>query len=108
MKAKELRHRLKIYKKMQSKNEFQELDYDEVVFIKEIFASCKNLIVENKEQGNITNKTSFCEFEVRFLELDMSYLIEFEGDRYEILSIQDEGMSKRFLKIKARKIDDYN
>ncbi|TDJ85385.1 head-tail adaptor protein [Campylobacter volucris] len=110
MNAKALRHRLKIYKKYQEQNEFKELDHDKEIFIKEVFASCKNLIIENKEQNNISSKLYQCEFVIRFLELDMSYFIVFKNEKYEILNIQDENDNRQFLKLKARKINenDYN
>ncbi|AJC87795.1 head-tail adaptor protein [Campylobacter insulaenigrae] len=106
MNAKALKHRLKIYKKEQIKNEFQELDHEKEVFVKEVFASCKNLIIENKEHNNISCRLYQCEFVIRFLELDMSYFFIFKNEKYEILNMQDEGNNGQFLKIKAKKINE--
>ncbi|HEG0602787.1 MULTISPECIES: phage head completion protein [Campylobacter] len=102
MKANTFKHRIKIYKKEQSKNEFNELDFTQELLFKEVYASCKNLSVESKNLDDGVSQIATHEFELRFLELDFSYFIVFREKKYEILSIQDTDQNKQFLKIKAR------
>ncbi|EHU3473162.1 head-tail adaptor protein [Campylobacter jejuni] len=104
MKVNTFRHRIKIYKKEQSKNEFLENDFTQDLLFKEVYASCKNLSTDVKElQGGLSLATTH-EFELRFLELDFSYFLVFKDEKYEIVSLEDEKQDKKFLKIKARKI----
>ncbi|MGM9095462.1 phage head completion protein, partial [Campylobacter jejuni] len=49
MKANGFKHRVKIYKKEQSKNEFLESDFTQDLLFKEVYASCKNLSADVKE-----------------------------------------------------------
>ncbi|EFC32472.1 phage head-tail adaptor, putative [Campylobacter jejuni subsp. jejuni 414] len=104
MKANTFKHRIKIYKKEQSKNEFLENDFTQDLLFKEVYASCKNLSADIKElQGGLSLVITH-EFELRFLELDFSYFLVFKDEKYEIVSLEDEKQDKKFLKIKARKI----
>ncbi|HDZ5006186.1 TPA: head-tail adaptor protein [Campylobacter jejuni] len=104
MKANAFKHRIKIYKKEQSKNEFLESDFTQDLLFKEVYASCKNLSVDTKGlQGGLSLVVTH-EFELRFLELENDYFIVFRGEKYEIISLEDENQNKQFLKIKVRKI----
>lgn len=103
MKANELKHRIKIYKKEQSKNEFLENDFTAVLF-KEVFASCKEISSETKELNKGSSLFSIYEFELRFLELKDDCFIVFRNEKYEIIGLEDESQNRQFLKIKARKI----
>lgn len=103
MKANGFKHRVKIYKKEQSKNEFLESDFTQDLLFKEVYASCKNLSADVKELNSGLSLVATHEFELRFLELDFSYFIVFRDEKYEIVSLEDESQNKKFLKIKARK-----
>ncbi|TEY00362.1 head-tail adaptor protein [Campylobacter sp. US33a] len=104
MKVNNFKHRIKIYKKEQGKNEFLEDDFTQDLLFKEVYASCKNLSMENKDLNDGLSLIATHEFELRFLELDFSYFLVFRDEKYEILGIQDESQNKQFLKIKARKL----
>ena len=105
MKANALKYRLKIYKKENQENEFLEKMPQTCVFVKEVFAGCKNLSNESKALNDGENLELICEFTLRFLELDFSYFLVFEKRAFEILSINWD-KDKRFLNLKARSLND--